>query len=406
MIETQSKLERTAFYLTFASLVSIVFSIAASNILLALAFAALLASGAKMRFPPIKLPLGIFLGLTLLSLAFSPDIHSGRPQIRKFFVFLTLLAVASTFRNVRQARWLVLTWAGIAALSAVQSFVQFYDKLQFSRQAGRDFYQYYLTERTSGFMSHWMTFGSQQMYTLLLLAAFLFWSPARSRRLWLWVLCAGAMGLAILLGFTRGIWLATGIGGIYLLWYWNRKMILAVPLLLALLIAFAPGSIRTRFASFYKPQTQVDSNQHRIICWRTGLAMIRARPLIGLGPEQVNLQFLKWVPSDIPQPLPTGWYGHLHNIYLHYAAERGVPAMLALMWLIAKALLDWRRALRKIPPGLSDARFLLRGCIACILGTLVVGIFEYNLGDSEVLIMFLSIIGIGYLAAETEPEVA
>jgi hypothetical protein len=48
----------------------------------------------------------------------------------------------------------------------------------------------------------------------------------------------------------------------------------------------------------------------------------------------------------------------------------------------------------------------LHGAIACVLATLVVGIFEYNLGDSEVLIMFLAILGIGYLAAEKEPEVA
>jgi O-antigen ligase len=115
---------------------------------------------------------------------------------------------------------------------------------------------------------------------------------------------------------------------------------------------------------------------------------------------------MKYVPPDIAKPLPTGWYGHLHNIYLHYAAERGIPAMLALMWLIGKALRDWWRALRKLPPGLNERRFLLQGAIACVFATLIVGIFEYNLGDSEVLIMFLAILGIGYLAADRGPEIA
>ena len=406
MIDAQSKLERATFALTFGSVVAILFSIAASNILLALAFSALLMSGAKLRFPPIKLPLAFFVGLTVLSLVLSPDPSSGRPQIRKFFVFLTLLAVASAFRSVKQARWLVLTWAGVATLSAFQSFVQFYDKLQQSRQIGQNFYQFYMEERTSGFMSHWMTFGSQEMYALLLLGAFLFWSPSRSRKPWLWMILAAVIALAILIGFTRGIWLATGVAGLYLVWHWNRKLVWLAPVALAILVWLAPGSVRTRLTSFYKPQSQVDSNQHRIICWRTGLEMIRAKPLIGLGPEQVNLQFMKYVPPDIQKPLPTGWYGHLHNIYLHYAAERGIPALLALMWLIGKALLDWSRALRKLPPGLSDRRFLLRGAIACVIATLIVGIFEYNLGDSEVLIMFLAILGLGYLAAEKGPEVA
>jgi O-antigen ligase len=406
VIDAQSKLERAAFALTFGSAVAILFSIAASNILLALAFSALLMFGAKLRFPPIKLPLAIFLGLTVLSLLLSSDPASGRPQLRKFFVFLTLLAVTSTFRTVKQARWLVLAWAAAASLSAIKSFVQFSDKLQQSRQIGQNFYQFYMEERTSGFMSHWMTFGSQEMYALLLLGAFLFWSPARSRKPWIWLVLAALIAVAILLGFTRGIWLATGMAGLYLVWHWNRKMVLLAPVVLAILIMFAPGSIRTRLTSFYKPQTQVDSNQHRIICWRTGLEMIRAKPLFGLGPEQVNLQFMKYVPPDIAKPLPTGWYGHLHNIYLHYAAERGIPAMLALMWLIGKALRDWWRALRKLPPGLNERRFLLQGAIACVFATLIVGIFEYNLGDSEVLIMFLAILGIGYLAADRGPEIA
>jgi O-antigen ligase len=406
VIDGQSKLESAAFALTFGSVVAILFSIAASNILLALAFSAILMSGAKLRFPPIKLPLAVFLSLTVLSLLLSADPSSGRPQIRKFFLFLTLLAVTSTFRSVKQARWLVLAWAGAATLSGLKSFWQFYEKLQHSRQIGQNFYQFYMEERTSGFMSHWMTFGSQEMYALLLLGAFLFWSPARSRRLWIGLIFAAVIALAILLGFTRGIWLATGAAGLYLVWHWNRRMVLLAPIALVILILFAPTSVRTRMTSFYKPQSQVDSNQHRIICWRTGVEMIRAKPLFGLGPEQVNLQFMKYVPPDIPKPLPTGWYGHLHNIYLHYAAERGIPAMLALMWLIGKALLDWRRALQKLPPGLSDRRFLLHGAIACVLATLIVGIFEYNLGDSEVLIMFLAILGIGYLAAEKEPQVA
>ncbi len=405
MIDVQPKFQRAAFALTFASCVAIVFSIAASNVLLGLAFAFLLISGAKLRFPPVKLPLAVFIGLTFVSLALSPDPSSGRPQIRKLFVFVILLVVASTFRSTREARWLVLAWAGSAALSAVQSFIQFYDKLLYSRQIGANFYEFYMNERISGFMSHWMTFGSQEMYALFLLVAYLFWSPLRSKRLWLWLICAAAMGLGILLAFNRGIWLATGIAGLYLLWHWNRKMIVLAPVLLIVVFAVAPGSVRARFESFYKPRNQVDSNEHRVVCWRTGLAMIRAKPLLGLGPEQVKHQFMKWVPPDIPKPLPTGWYGHLHNMYLQYAAERGIPAMLAVVWLIGKAVLDWWRALRKLPPGLSDERFLLRGSIACVIGTLVVAIFEYNLGDSEVLMMFLTILSIGYLAASPERDI-
>jgi O-antigen ligase len=127
--------------------------------------------------------------------------------------------------------------------------------------------------------------------------------------------------------------------------------------------------------------------------------MIQAHPLLGLGPEHVKLHFKEYVPADVTH-LPEGWYGHLHNIYLHYAAERGIPTLLALLWMLGAMLRDFWRALRKLPPGPSDARFVLQGAIAVMLAILVGGIFEHNLGDSEVLMLFLATMCCGYVGVE------
>jgi putative inorganic carbon (HCO3(-)) transporter len=81
MSSTQPFLSRAAMYCTFGSAVAILFSIAASQTLLALALAALLFSGAKLRLPPIWLPLGLFLLGTVVSLIFSSDPAAGLPQI-------------------------------------------------------------------------------------------------------------------------------------------------------------------------------------------------------------------------------------------------------------------------------------------------------------------------------------
>jgi O-antigen ligase len=116
----------------------------------------------------------------------------------------------------------------------------------------------------------------------------------------------------------------------------------------------------------------------------------------------VKTHFDEYVPADIPRPLPSGWYGHLHNIYLHYAAERGIPTMLVLMWLLLQALYDFWRGLRNLPPGKSDRRFLLNGAIAAVLATMAEGVVELNLGDSEVLTMFLVVVACGYLALEKD----
>src|SRR5262249_43386437 len=99
-----------------------------------------------------------------------------------------------------------------------------------------------------------------------------------------------------------------------------------------------------------------------------------------------------------PRPLPAGFYGHLHNIYLQYAAERGIPALLAVLWLIGLLLVDCARQLRQLRPGRSQERFVLQGAIAFTVAILIEGLFEFNLGDSEVLMMFVTVVGLAYAA--------
>ncbi|HTQ56313.1 MAG TPA: O-antigen ligase family protein [Bryobacteraceae bacterium] len=391
---------RCARWLTFASAVTILVSIAASQILLALALAALLLSGGRMRLPRIWLPLSLFLVGTLLSLALSPDPAAGLPQVRKIFVFTILLLVFSTLRDARTIRWLFLCWAGAGAIISLRGFVQFGRKVQEAHAAGQSFYDYYVGERITGFMSHWMTFGGQEMIAFLMTAAFLFFACIHRKRAWIWFTCTLLMAVALLLGFTRSIWLASAGAGAYLLWFWKRWIAMAVPVVLLLIALLAPASIRERFSSMLRPG-KIDSNQHRIVTWRTGLEMIRTHPWFGLGPEEVKLQFNRYVPADIPRPLPEGWYGHLHNIYLQYAAERGIPTMLTMLWMLILILYDCCRRAWRLPPGRTDQKFVLHGTAAVVIATMIAGCFEYNLGDSEVLTMFLVVVGCAYAAMES-----
>jgi len=391
--------EKASFWCAFGSAAATLFSIAVSQTLLALALATLLLSNQRLRFPPLLWPLGLFAAGTLLSLALSPDPAAGRPQVRKFFVYLILLVVTSTFRRLEQARWLVLAWTAIASAAALISFGQFALRWRRSITLGKDFYEAYVSDRITGFMSHWMTFSGMQMVVLMLSAAFLFWG-VKDRRLRMALAAAcNLIILSILLGWTRSIWIATGAGGLYLLWFWKRWTTVLAPLVLVLLTFAGPAGIRERIHSFLQPRGTLDSNQHRLVTWRTGLVMVKAHPWFGLGPEMVKAQFDQYVPEDIPRPLPTGWYGHLHNIYLQYAAERGIPTMLMLLWLLLKCLWDWSRALRGLPAS-HEARWLLHGSIAAMLAVMITGVFEHNLGDSEVLLLVLSFVSLGYLARE------
>lgn len=392
---------RIVLWLAGTSAVSVVFSIAVCQILLALALAALLASGLRLRFPPLRIPLALFMLGTLISMLLAEDPTSGRPQLRKFFVFFMLLVLYSAFTKLSQIKFLVMAWAALGTLSAVKGLIQFAQKYQEAAFAGKNFYEYYVVERITGFMSHWMTFSGQLLIILLMLGAFLLFSPSVQRWcLWLGFSCALLISTAIVLGFTRSIWLAGGAASVYLIARWRRRLLWLFPAVIALVIMLAPGAVRTRLASMFEPQQEIDSNQHRIVCWRTGWQMIKAHPWFGLGPEQVRLQFDHYVPPDIPRPLPSGWYGHLHSIYVHYAAERGIPTTLALVWFLLKILVDFLSTLKKLPPGPGQARFILEGAAAVVIAIMVEGFFELNLGDSEVLTLFLAVVAAGYVARE------
>ncbi len=403
MTSPESPMLRAARWLTFGSAVSILFSIAVSQSLLALALAALLLSGEKLRLPPIKLPLALFVLGTFVALALSPHPGEGLPQVRKLFVLSELIVVFSCFRDMKLVRAVFLTWAGFAAITGLRGFVQFFQKMNEARALGQNDYSYYVGERITGFMSHWNTFSAQEMFSLIMLGAFLFFAPIARKRLWVWILCAALIAAAVLLAETRAVWIGAAISALYLAWSWKRWTVLAAPALVAIAFLASPPVIKDRFKSLTHPK-EVDSNTFRLITWRTGLEMIKAHPLLGIGPEGPKYHFEEWVPADIPRPLPTGWYGHLHNIYLQYAAERGIPTMLILMWLLGKMLYDFWSGLRKVPPGRSDARFLLYGGIAVILATLAEGFFEYNLGDSEVLTMFLVVVACAYQAVPMKDE--
>ncbi len=391
-------LRAATLWLTYGSAVSILFSIALSQVLLGLALAALFASGEKLAFPPVRLPLALLFLDTVAALLLSGDPLHGTPQIRKFFIFAIMLVIYSAFRTVAQVRRLVLLWSGAAAVSAALGLMQFLHRRQEAFEQHADNYGFYLDNRITGFAGHWMTFGGEQMIVVLMLAAFLLFARWSGWKLYGGWVCLPLLCGAIVIGLTRSIFLlGLPAGMLYLLWSRNRFLPLAAAVIAVVGLWVAPGQVRERVISVARPHGEVDSNTHRYVTRRAGWEMVKAHPWFGVGPEQIGPQFDRYIPADIHRPLPNGWYGHLHNIYLQYAAERGIPGLLLVMWLIGKMLWDFVRALR-IRPG-AESEAVLHGAVAVILAILAEGFFEYNLGDSEVLTMFLAVTTSAYVVA-------
>lgn len=378
-----------------ASLIQI--SIAASQVFLGLGIVLLLVFRQKLPFPRIWVPLAFFFFWTALADVLSPDPWGGRAQLKKFFVFFFIPLIYGVFeRQFSKVYWLIVGWTIAASASGLWALVQFGLKYEGAEHAGQNFYYTYVGRRITGFESHWMTFGALQLSVLCLLLSQWFFS---SKRMPGWAYGSLLiLSAAILLGWTRSIWLATIPAVLYLIWFWRPKMTIAVPVAVVAALLIAPSGTRARLTSLFDPHGQTDSNRHRIVTFRTGIEMIKAHPILGLGPEEISRNFNAYVPADIQRPLPIGYYGHLHNIYLQYAAERGIPGLLLMLWFIGLAVWDCFRGILRVRGARSQQLFVLHGFIAVTIGVLVGGIFEYNLGDSEVLMMFVTVIALGYAA--------
>jgi len=90
---------------------------------------------------------------------------------------------------------------------------------------------------------------------------------------------------------------------------------------------------------------------------------------------------------------------HLHNVPVQIAAERGIPALIVWFWFIGTLVRDFWRRRHSLQPSLSNTGLAVIGAM------FAAGLFEYNFGDSEFLMLFLVLVTLPY-AAEWEPAEA
>lgn len=383
----------------FASVLCFV-SIAAFQICLGASLLLLLVSRKPLEMPPVKAPLALFVGWTVVALVASDDMTGGLPQIKKFFVLLMLPLIYTLFRSTSAAVKLMEGWFAVGVITVGVGFVQFYLKWQRSVEVGEPFLQGYEGDRITGLMSHWMTFSETLLLIVAALASYaLFRGRGRSGEV-LWPVVLAWLTAGVVLSYTRSVWIAGAVLVLYFAAVSKPRLLLLAPIVALVLVVVAPDSVQTRIRSIASPS----ASSSRVIMWRTGAQMIEAHPWTGVGLEQVGLRFAEFMPADVPDELPPAYYAHLHNTFIHYGAERGLVVVLALLWLFGKILWNLSNAVRRAPPGSGDARFLLQAAIAGTVGVVIISMFNVSIGDSEVMGAWLALVAVGYRAAESVSE--
>ena len=383
-----SKREPWIFGLTAASAVAVLVSIAAAEILLAMACVAwLIVRPRPIVWPGYFIPLCVFMATTVLSLAMSSEPSIGTGVVRKFVLFAMGLLAANFVIDDERARMCYAALLGVAAVTSLAALGQFalrYMKFQATQSLVDD---PTVLARITGFMGHWMTFSGEQ---LLIWCAAVPAVIALGRR---WLAPLGIVGAALILSFTRSAWLGAFGGFLAVGLLLPRKTVIGVILPVGLVAAAASGLIYHRVSMSFDQQN-FSPDTSRLAMAIVGFHMIQDHPLFGVGPERIHTEFPRYYHGN---DLANFYYGHLHNNIVQIAAERGLLCLAAFLWLIFEIYADLWRMLKTAT---SESRWTILSAIAAVTGFLIAGFFEYNFGDSEVLLLLLFIISLPYGAYE------
>ncbi|MGQ9706812.1 MAG: O-antigen ligase family protein [bacterium] len=164
-------------------------------------------------------------------------------------------------------------------------------------------------------------------------------------------------------------------------------LILLVFIILTLLVPMTRFRVIDTFYSFdykgffWEPRSV---KEWRWKLYPIGIDIIKRYPLLGVGPRNVALIISEYRPYSVSE-----FHPHLHNNFLQIGAERGLiglSALIALFISIYVALIKNRNKGNIITLGLS-----------ALTSFIIVGMFEYNMGQYEAFISLWEVLSIVFL---------
>ena len=369
-------LERAACLALLAFAAALQVSIAAADILLTVAallwIGLLVKNRERIEVPGMFWPLAAYAAATLVASVFSVDPRVSLVDSKQLILLVIVPLAYRLFRGTR-ALLAVDVIITIGALSATFGIIQYlilsYDNL------GR---------RPQGTLGLYMTYsGLLMLVTCAAVARVMF---AQHHRAWAAAVLP-ALVIALAFTFTRSAWVGAcvGVGILFLLR--DFRLIGLLPIAFGAFLILAPTNLTARLYSTFSLTDP--SNVDRVAMMKSGWRIIKKDPLTGVGPDMV----IQVYPTVRDKTAVNQLNPHLHNVPLQIAAERGIPALLVWVWFIATLVRDFVRQRRASFPSLSNAGLAVIGAM------LAAGLFEYNFGDSEFLMLFLVLVTLPYAAA-------
>jgi hypothetical protein len=357
------------------------FSIAIAQIFLTVALLAwattLVVEGRRPSAPRWIIPLLLYGGWTLLSAFLSQDPRTSVIDCKQLVLFLI---IPLTYEIVDEDSALPLTTIILAAgaCSALVGIGQ-YSILHYDN----------LGQRPRSTLGISLTFSGLMMLVLnVALARVLFMTRSR-----IWpALVMPALAVVLALSFGRNAWVGWCLAVALLLLMRDFRLTALLPIVVAVFFAFAPTRVVQRFYSIF--DLHDPSSLDRIAMLHAGEQIVAHYPITGVGPNMVSRVYPTYRTADAIMKEPP----HLHNVPMQIAAERGLPALGLWIWFVTAVVIGATALFRA---GSRDGitRFLAAAALAAVVSMIGAGMFEYNFGDSEFLMMFLVLITLPFAVA-------
>jgi O-antigen ligase len=381
-------LERIAWLALLAFAATLQVSIAAAQVCLALTavlwLTLVIRNRESVEVPWMFWPLAVYAGATFLSAIFAVDREVSLRDTKQLLLF-AIIPIAYRLLPGKRSLSAIDVIITVGAIEAIYGIFQ-YAILNFDN----------LGRRVQGSLSHYMTYSGVLMLVACAAAARLMFR--RQDRVWT-SLVMPALLVALALTMSRNAWVGVcvGIGLLFLLR--DFRLVAVLPAVAALFLALAPTHLTQRFYSTFSLNDP--TNRDRVAMMRSGVRIVKDFPLTGVGPDGVRLVYQRYRDPRAERQLNP----HLHNVPMQIAAERGLPALAIWIWFIVVLIRDLARKTRS-----SSLRSLPTAALAAVVAMLAAGMFEYNFGDSEFLMLFLLIVTLPYAAdrvpASTAPAVS
>jgi O-antigen ligase len=374
---TSEWLEQAGSYAVFGVAAALQFSIAVAQSLLVIAalcwIALLIVNRESVTVPRFFWPLAAYAGATLASAAFSAQPLVSFIDCKQLLLFLMVPLVYRLMRG-RGGSSIITLIVSVGAASAAIGIFQ-YGVLQYD----------HLGLRPRGTLGHYMTYSGLLMLVIgCALARILF---GKRDRLWA-ALVMPALAVAVGLSFSRSAGVGACAAAALLLALKDFRLVAVLPIVVGLLLALAPARVTQRFVSTFDMSDP--TIRDRVAMLREGERMVHAHPIFGVGPNMVQPLYAQYRGEDAVEKVNP----HLHNVPMQIAAERGLPALVIWLGFIALLVRDLAGSFKS-----GQHRVLAAAALAAVAAMLTAGLFEYNFGDSEFLMLFLILATMPFAAA-------